>query len=482
MTATVAEKMKFRLDWKDVVDGVECRTLASISLLINGIPAWPILGEDTSNFDWYVDELLAHLTECWKSIALRQTYPIPIQPERPSLFRAEAEKRWSGLSDAVVEKEEQQVIAFEGVHNLASAFGGVTGLPPLWFFRDGNYMVIDTQERFWQLPFDVAIDALVAVGDAIAERLRLIRDDKWARLLGAWQQRDEGEGTFLLSLSVGLDRDITEALVREKILEPPRSVSDAANDNDELRIAVRVAGPLPINQIKSIIEKMRSCEQRPAPKLNDMATQASVFLRDRELEHSRPYVQGHAIAKWFRSLLKVSLDKPVDPISVLEKKCGIDVRAVHFKIPSLDGIAVWGPVYGPAVLLNQDSARVNTWFSFWRSGAVRVTAAHEMCHLLLDAAHTLSAVDVLGGRMPMRIEQRAKAFAAEFLLPSESAAAAWRDAGSPFDPAAVEGVLLNLCRRYGVTESVAAWQLEHGVGAYHQEQIGKILDEVAPQR
>ena len=322
------------------------------------------------------------------------------------------------------------------------------------------------------------------MGDEIAERLRLTRDDKWSRLLNAWQRRNDGDRTFLLSLSVGLDRATTEELVQQNVLTPPRSVSEAANDNDELRIAVRAAGPLPVKQIKSIINTIRLCEHRSAPQLDKMANEAIAFLRAEELERSRPYVQGDALAKWLRRLFGMGPDKQVDPISVLEKKCGVDVRAIHFEIPSLDGVAVWGPAYGPAVLLNQDSARINAWFMnrFWRLGAVRVTAAHELCHLLLDKAHALSAVDVLGGRMPIRIEQRAKAFAAEFLLPSDSAAAAWREADSPFDPSSVKVVLRALCRRYGVTESVAAWQLEHGIGSYHQEQIAKILDEVAPQR
>jgi hypothetical protein len=489
ITPSRVEPIKFKLDWKNVVEGVEFKTLASVALIINDAPAWPTPGDDTSDFDWFADEFLSHWAECWKSIVLRQTYPIAVQPERPSLLRLEAEKRWSALSDAAVEREDLQVTSFERTHNLAAAFGGVTGLLPLWVFRDRGSMIIDTQEKVWEVPFNEAVNALVNAGNAIAARLRAADPIKWARLLRAWEDRDVGDETLLLSLAIGLDRKTTDLLVQEKFLEPPRSVSEAANDDDELRIAARVAGPLPLKHIKIIIDRVRSCDYRPSPTFQDVARRAGAFVRSEELTNARPHVQGTATARWLRGLLGLALDKQVDPIRALEKY-GVDVRAKQLETPTLDGIAVWGPKHGPAVLLNQDSARAKVYFksfwrigeSFWRIGAVRVTAAHELCHLLLDTEHALSAVDVLGSRMPARMEQRAKAFAAEFLLPNDIAASTWRDGGRPFEPLEVKQILRSLCRRFGVTESVAAWQLEHGLDPQDQEAIGKVLDEVAPQR
>jgi Zn-dependent peptidase ImmA (M78 family) len=162
---------------------------------------------------------------------------------------------------------------------------------------------------------------------------------------------------------------------------------------------------------------------------------------------------------------------------------GVDVRVIDFGIPSLDAIAVWGSKHGPAVLLNRNSHRVRGHFiSIWRHGAIRVTAAHELCHLLLDSGHALSAVDILGGRMPVRIEQRAKAFAAEFLLPSGEAASVWRDAGTPIDLDEIHKIIRTLCKKYGGTASVAAWQLEHGVTTFHQEPLAQILDQIVPHR
>ncbi len=76
MSMSNSRSMQFKIDWVDTVDDVEYKTLASISLLVDGSPVWPISGEDVPEFQWFADELLSHLTECWKPLILRQTYPI----------------------------------------------------------------------------------------------------------------------------------------------------------------------------------------------------------------------------------------------------------------------------------------------------------------------------------------------------------------------------------------------------------------------
>jgi IrrE N-terminal-like domain len=474
--------MLFKIDWRDTVDGVECKTLASISVIVDGSPIWPIRGEASDEFEWFADELLAHLTECWKPLILRQNFPIPVQPERPSSLLTEAAKRWSGLADAAVEAEQRDVAAFEDVHNLANALGGITGLLPLWFFRDQDKMIVDTQEVLLRIPIHDAITALVLAGDTIAARLKWADEKKWTRLLDAWRRRDQGDTTLMLALSIGRDQGSAATLVAEKILEAPRSFDEAANDNDELRIAARMAGPIPLTQIKSVLGKVRACRLRDAPKLREAVATAMQFIETNELTDARPYVQGSALAIWLRRYLKLSPNRIIDPISVLEKQFNVDVRALDFGIQSLDAIAVWGPKHGPGVLLNQTSKRIPKSAIIWRSGALRATAAHELCHLLFDSGHTLSAVDILGGRMPAIIEQRAKAFAAEFLLPSKEAGEVWRSEGYPLDADNLRRIIKSLCFRFKVTKSVAAWQLQHGASEVNWEALDRVLDQLVPQR
>jgi hypothetical protein len=215
--------MRFEIDWHDTSDGVPCTTLASIALLIDGTPIWSVTDGEVSDFEWFADELLAHITECWKPLVLRQTYPIMVQPERPSFLMAELTKRWSELPDAAVESERQEITAFEDVHNLANAFGGVSGLLPLWRLRDQDRMVIDTQETLCEVPIQVAIDAFTAAGNQIAARLSQADKRKWSRLLQAWERRNNGDSALLLALTIGRDKQTAETLIEDKILEPPSS-------------------------------------------------------------------------------------------------------------------------------------------------------------------------------------------------------------------------------------------------------------------
>jgi len=116
-----------------------------------------------------------------------------------------------------------------------------------------------------------------------------------------------------------------------------------------------------------------------------------------------------------------------------------------------------------------------------RQGAARVTVAHELCHLLVDRGQALGAVDILNGQMPLAVEQRARAFAAELMLPSEAAAQVWVASKPQITKHGVASVLKRLTQRFGVTTSIAAWQLEHGL---HDRvpNLGFLLDQIAPYR
>jgi IrrE N-terminal-like domain len=316
-------------------------------------------------------------------------------------------------------------------------------------------------------------------------RLGQTNDQKWSRLLQAWNRRDQGDLINILALSIGRDLNTAAALVTDKLLERPQSFVDAANDNNVLRIAARMAGPLPLSQTKSILEKVRSCRARNTPKLEEISEGAWRFLHEHNLQDVRPHVQGNELAIWLRRTLDLSANRRVDPIYVLERKLNVDVRVLDFAIPTLEAIAVWGPQYGPAVLLNKTSSRLGNFSrisNIWKNGVLRVTAAHELCHLIIDSNHPLSAVDVLGGRMPLRVEQRARAFAAEFLLPSEEAGEVWRSAGYPLDLETLQGVIRTLCRKHNVTESVAAWQLQHGAPQSNWEDLDRVLNQLVPHR
>lgn len=149
----------------------------------------------------------------------------------------------------------------------------------------------------------------------------------------------------------------------------------------------------------------------------------------------------------------------------------------------MDGLAIWGPRFGPGVFLNEASTRIagSGNPSLPDSLGARVTLAHELCHLLLDGTHALSAVEVLKARMPAGVEQRAKSFAGEFLLPTRIAGQRWLDAGRPSNRIDLELLVNSLVESYGVTRSVAAWKVEHAAQT-RDADLGAVLDAIAPRR
>lgn len=109
-------------------------------------------------------------------------------------------------------------------------------------------------------------------------------------------------------------------------------------------------------------------------------------------------------------------------------------------------------------MINTNGAR-----SRYPSGR-RSTCAHELCHLLVDTAGALPAVEVLGGQVQQDLEQRANAFAAELLLPHAQAGRLLRegldyvhtaDARSTEIKKAVD----QLTKDYQVSHEIAAWQI-----------------------
>jgi IrrE N-terminal-like domain len=477
-----AGALDFSLCWSGPDKWNGCLTTAHLKVLIDHDAIWPVGGASQIDLEIQVDDLLSHLTEFWKPLILRQTYPIPVAPERPSLLRSEAERRWEMGRAADAERENDRITAFEEAHDLSRCFAGLFDLPSIWFLRAGDRMLIDTRTALYTVPFEQARKALSDVGEEIAKRLEDAEGGRWSELLAAWRSRDQGDPAVLLAWSASLDRNVARSFVNDGTLDAPTNVTEAANDNDELRIAARMASALPAEQIRQIIELARSFPKRVAPKLDDLADCVRAYV-DSNFSSHRAHEQGEAAANFVREQFGLASVQFVDIYSLIEG-LGTSVVGRGVEPSTLDALAVWGKHHGPGVLLNVNSLRARTGQNIQnisRNWACRVTLAHELCHLILDRWHALSAVEVLNSRMPPHIERRAKAFAGELLLPSRVAAEIWTANQAPRSTDGLKALINTLCRRYGVTRSVAAWKLEHGL---HRRDIDVrvLLDAVVPQR
>jgi len=86
---------------------------------------------------------------------------------------------------------------------------------------------------------------------------------------------------------------------------------------------------------------------------------------------------------------------------------------------------------------------------------LRATLAHEIGHLLLDRTGALPVAEVMGGRMSSHVEMRARAFAAELLVPERVAGQAISGVQNQKD---LKGVVLRLVEFYGASREIVAWQ------------------------
>jgi len=456
-------------------------TTCTLAIHLDDVALWPVRGEDDARLEIQIDDLLAHLTDFWKPLMLRQVYPIDVRPWRPSDLRREAERRWAELPTATVDAEEDAVSRFEECHDLARAFAGIYGLPPLWILRSGDQFILETVDRLARLPFGDVRSVLSATGDWICTRLAEADRDRWGTAIDAWHARDGGDPTVLLAWSAGIDPALAAMLIQEGALDAPRDFDDAANDNDELTIAARIAGALPPEQIREIIKLARKFAHYDAGLLRDLSQASMKYIADC-FDRAVPFQQGEAAARFVREQLEISRDRFLD-IFELAARLGIELRHVPAEPPTLDGLAIWGKRFGPGVFLNESSRRIlgpgNS--DLTTSLGARVTLAHELCHLLLDGDHALSAIEVLKARMPSGVEQRAKSFAGEFLLPTQTASRHWQDAGRPSNRVELNALVQELVEQYQITRSVAAWKVEHAAQGFNVD-LGAVLDSIAPRR
>jgi hypothetical protein len=450
--------IEFRLS-SPIDDGAP--TYAQFAVLAGGEPLWPIASVDSS-VDIFIDDVLDYLTDFWAPLLLRQTYPLAFSepPERPSALHGKAASRWLGVPESQAEHEQSLVGAFEEAHNLATCFDGQFGLPPLWLLRDRDELIVDTQERLVRVRFNDAIAALTDLGNEIARRLEAANVK--SALTSAWRSRDDASGVRMVELKAGLSTEKAEHLIHAGYLSLPGSLREAANDNDEIVLAARMAGALPLDDIKRIIKLAKGFAPRPSQELALLGENVRNHIA--RLAHLKPFDQGEAAARMVRSARCVDVDEAID-VRELVEALGIEIKEHRLSLTGLMGLAISGPRHGPGVLLNTRSHHLLHARAASRRSMLRYTLAHELCHLLLDSGHSFTAVDVLSGRMNPALESRAQSFAGELLMPTRLAAALWERHGMPVTQAALDVVLTQAVERYQVTRSVAAWKLEHAARA-----------------
>ena len=432
-----ARGMSFRLRW---LDPSSAEGDLTISLEAN--QAWTTAPQTIGLSAWAA--FLAGLSNAWLFLRLEETYPRGVVPVMPSLTEAALVRRV--ISPEVANDEFR---LFRSHHDISAWFEPYLDFPQLWIIREGNLMLMEGGSRTVRWAYGDVIRTLQHLGNAIAERLVAVDEAAAAAALRSWQSREQTADSELEAISLGTN---VERLSRLAAAVQPRTRAQIFQGADEVRAAARMMlSSTDDSVVLHVAELIQTQSRRDTDTVSLQSVAAIQELS--EVRHDLPRTQGRHIAAWLRRALEHSDQSRAEPEKLLK---AWNVGIVRFTTrPHIEAIAFWGPSHGPAILLNTGGRRSRQSAEPWHgmSGGARFTLAHELCHLLLDTKGSLPVAEVLGGSVPNAPEERANAFAAEFLLPESVAGLAYTNS------ATIEEALASLTRSHGVTKTLAAWQI-----------------------
>lgn len=431
--------------------------------LIQGEPVW--VTEDNAgnerSVEWSWLDLLEFLAENWPWLMIEENYPIPINPADVNTLKSSAKRRWEGLNETIVDDEDEELVRFLNRHDLALALKGIY-LPSILLLRQGRLFQVGVPDwdQVFFLPFARVKEVLEELGAWIAGEVEGCEDPRAERAVSLWLQRKDRVREWGIRLCTGMCTEELEKLLNGQSAEDFFEMTGGDSENgSELSLAARMApGGLGIEGKKQVIEAVRGLPLRKTPELDELSRKALIMALD---GGSRSFEQGYALAGWLRSQLGYVGDAVPDPEGILTS-WGVLLRDVTLAraTEKLEAIAAWGPLHGPAVLLNANPGGRGV-----HEHRRRTSLAHEICHLLVDRSGGLPLLEVLGGRTPEIMEQRARAFAAEFLLPRSVAADAVRSGSDMKD------VVSLLSEKYNLSCELVAWQITNS------EAYGMLTDE-----
>jgi len=336
---------------------------------------------------------------------------------------------------------ENNFIDFEFEHNLALWFDGIF-LKELFIFRIGNSIIITSGNLAHQVELEQGKNFFRKIGDYLHDNIQKTEYTEHALL--AWKNRDSLSRENYIEMAIGgeVPQNIKNILYHH--LPPP----GAAFLEDEYFLAARTAVACSLDA-SELGEVFAIINEIPSGDIRSLDTFSRKCSPTTELPGEYPHIDGYRLAEIARSKLELDDIYQVDVERTLREKLGVHVIEKEFSI-KIDAIAVWGSNRGPAVVVNcRHNARTST------SNGRRTALAHELCHLICDRKLTFPVAEVLCGQSPVRIEKRANAFAAEFLLPRQ---VAFR---TVFHSESFEEALEKLTKGYGVSKVVAAWQIKN---------------------
>lgn len=389
-------ELNFSLEWSeggsDLASGWLCVRFGKTNIWADGAG---------NAIQWTWIELLEQLTRSWPFLKNEELVPEEIGGDIFNVLRTGALQPEEFGSGEI----SRSAYIFNRRHNLATSIEGLF-LPSFSLLREGRKIWVGSRNLLRLVDFDSTIETLGQLGEAICKRLSESIDPRAVEAVNAWEHRDPPFSTSIL-LRIGV-RDLSYLVPANedaaKFLE-----IDEENGESCLLAFARMSAPVPVDVQRRLIEIIKQQRKSSSAKLNDLSLKAEKLLPSFK---RRPFEQGCDLAIWARRELGIVVGQSVDPSSILQS---LNVESMSYELgtDTIDAVGCWDAKHGPVILLNRDGRHARS-----RVGR-RATLAHEIAHLLIDRHGSLPVAEVFGGNAPVFPEQRARAFAAEFLLPHE---------------------------------------------------------------
>jgi len=412
-------------------------------------------------YEWTWVELLEGLAQNWPWLRWEQGWPIGANPIDPGAFDEETRKVFA-LSSRSRLGLETELFEFRESHDLSRFLSGVK-IPPLWVVNEGRCCWFGSEGNYHRLPSDAMLETLQEVGEAIADRLTGVEDERCVEVLEAWKNRDNVEPPEFLSMVSGLSDEELAGFTTDDRLSL-FELSDGPLEENELLAVARMSSHVVLpGVLDKILGEVRAIDSSSVAAIDVIS--ARMMETKQEWSSIEPHEEGCRLARLMRRQLNLPPEKKADPEALL-RSWGVIVHDINLEDPAIEAVACWGQRHGPAVLVNRSGRHSDS------SRGRRASLAHEVCHFLVDRNGALPFSEVMGGLAPKWNEQRANAFGAEFLIPQEVAGAAFASAGNH------EKSLRRLANRYGASHELIAWQAHNSKIPLHRSAAGLLKTKV----
>ena len=202
--------------------------------------------------------------------------------------------------------------------------------------------------------------------------------------------------------------------------KPQQSVLLATSGNSQLVVegschAALMFGSMAPNVAKSDVMVLAESLLRLTSPEGDPETMAS-RCRAEPIGNSdeSPWQQGYALAEELQNDLDGRVDGERVDVEAILDHLGVEVTDANLSDGAIRGVAIAGPRHRSGIVWNR-----NNHFNADARG-LRFTLAHELCHLLFDRSAGQRLAVASGPWAPPSLEQRANAFAAMLLMPTET--------------------------------------------------------------